>query len=141
MITPELKRRWPRWLLLAIVSLALLVGLLLSAGRVLAWYYNPARTNPDKAVVLLTTKWCPYCSVLRHSLQQSGVPFREIDIEASLAGQWAFRASGARGIPVTLIGQQYVSGGVGPQLKALNDAGYPVVIAVPDEVRQRMQSH
>ena len=141
MTTPKLQRRWPRWMLLGAVSLIVVAVLALNAGRALAWYYDPARTNPDKAVVLLTTKWCPYCSILRHSLQQSNIPFREIDVETSRAGRWAFRASGARGIPVTLIGQQYVSGGVGPQLKALSDAGYPVYIAIPDEVRQRMQAH
>lgn len=141
MTTPAQKRRRLKWLLLGAVSLLLVAGLLLNAGRALAWYYNPARSNPDKAVVLLTTKWCPYCSILRHSLQQSHIPFREIDVESSRAGQWAFRASGARGIPVTLIGQQYVSGGLGPQLKALTDAGYPVYIAIPDEVRQRLQQH
>lgn len=141
MTTSEQKRRWPKWLVPGAVLLLLLAALFLNAGRALAWYYNPARTNPDKAVVLLTTKWCPYCSILRHSLLQSNIPFREIDIEASRAGQWAFRASGARGIPVTLIGQRYISGGLGPQLKALSDAGYPVYIAIPDEMRQRMLQH
>ena len=123
------------WPLLIVLVFA---GVLLQ-DRLQLWYYNPARTNPDKALVLLTTQWCPYCSILRHSLQQSSIPFRELDVETSKEGRFAFRASGARGIPVTLIGQQYVSGGLAPQLKAISDAGYPVVIAFPEQVRSRLQ--
>ena len=114
-------------------------GVLLQ-DRLQLWYYNPARTNPDKALVLLTTQWCPYCTILRQSLQQSNIPFRELDVETSKEGRFAFHASGARSIPVTLIGQQYVSGGLAPQLKAISDAGYPVVIAFPERPggRQRV---
>ncbi len=98
---------------LAIAAAVLIVGWW-AGNYALALYHDPARSNPDKSIGLLTTSWCPYCSILRNSLQQSGVPFRELDIESSQQGRWAFRASGARGIPVTLIGQRYVSGGVGP---------------------------
>lgn len=121
------------------IAAALLIGVWWAGGYALALYHDPARSNPDKSIVLLTTSWCPYCSILRNSLQQSGVPFRELDIESSQQGRWAFRASGAHGIPVTLIGQRYVSGGLGPQLQAIRDAGYPLVLAVPDAVRQRLQ--
>lgn len=124
------------WPLLIVLVFA---GVLLQ-DRLQLWYYNPARTNPDKALVLLTTQWCPYCTILRQSLQQSNIPFRELDVETSKEGRFAFRASGARGIPVTLIGQQYVSGGLAPQLKAISEAGYPVVIAFPDQVSSRPQA-
>ena len=124
------------WPLLIVLVFA---GVLLQ-DRLQLWYYNPARTNPDKALVLLTTQWCPYCTILRQSLQQSNIPFREPDVETSQEGRFAFRASGARGIPVTLIGQQYVSGGLAPQLKAISDAGYPVVIAFPEQLSGRPQA-
>lgn len=121
------------------IAAAVLIGGWSAANYGLALYHDPARSNPDKSIVLLTTSWCPYCSVLRNSLQQSGVPFRELDIETSQQGRWAFRASGAHGIPVTLIGQRYVSGGLGPQLQAIRAAGYPLALAIPDSVRQRLQ--
>jgi hypothetical protein len=61
------------------IAAAVLIGGWWAANYGLALYHDPARSNPDKSIVLLTTSWCPYCSVLRNSLQQSGVPFRELD--------------------------------------------------------------
>lgn len=125
--------------LVGLCLVLLLVGALLYGMRVQVAQRDPARSNPDRNIVLLTTGWCPYCRIMRHSLQQSGVPFRELDIENSEEGRLAFQASGASGIPVTLIGRQYVHGGVAKQLQAVRDAGYPVQAVIPPELRQRMQ--
>lgn len=130
------RRPW----LVGLCLLLLLIGALMYGMRAQVRQQDPARNNPDKSIVLLTTSWCPYCRIMRESLQQSGVPFRELDVETSEEGRRAFRASGASGIPVTLIGQRYISGGVGKQLQAIQEAGYPIALAIPDATRRQIQS-
>jgi mycoredoxin len=43
----------------------------------------PDRTPEAGSVVLFTTSWCGFCRRLRSQLDREGVPFTEIDIEAS----------------------------------------------------------
>lgn len=117
---------------------ALRTGLLLAAGLLLvllgadqglARLYHPARGNAPGEVVILTTQWCGYCAELRNYLTHNGIPHRELDVEGSWRGYWAFRATRARGVPVTVIGDQVVYGyarrdGSSPIDDALEGAGY-----------------
>ncbi|WP_052465864.1 glutaredoxin domain-containing protein [Mobilicoccus massiliensis] len=38
---------------------------------------------PPGAVTVYATSWCPYCSLLRRSLEDEGVPFELVDVEQS----------------------------------------------------------
>lgn len=93
--------------------LLLIAGLLLG----LHWYANrgPAPGDPrvgaaDSDITLLSATWCGYCDALRRDLDQMGVNYRELDIEDGAAGEAAFDAIGARGVPVLLVGQQVIKG-------------------------------
>lgn len=57
----------------------------------------------NDSVVLLSTAWCGYCRKLRGDLATWGVPFRELDVEASDAGARAWTLLGARAVPVLLV--------------------------------------
>jgi len=93
----------------ALAGLAL-VGALVALDQGLSHVYHPARGNPPGGVVILTTPWCGYCAALRRHLQDNGIAYTDIDVEAGWRGEWAFRAVRARGVPVTVVGQEVVYG-------------------------------
>lgn len=87
-----------------------LVGALIALDQGLGHVYHPARGNPPGGVVILTTPWCGYCAALRRHLQDNAIPYTDIDVESGWRGEWAFRAVRARGVPVTVVGQEVVYG-------------------------------
>lgn len=64
----------------------------------------------SKPVVLLSTAWCGYCRKLRADLKNWDVPYDEIDVEQSDAGQRAYDLVGGHGVPILLVGDQIVHG-------------------------------
>lgn len=67
-----------------------------------------------QTVVLLSTRWCSYCTRLRQDFRQWGVPFTEYDVEHNAEGRKAYDQLDGRGIPITLVGKHRVDG-YGPQ--------------------------
>jgi glutaredoxin-like YruB-family protein len=63
-----------------------------------------------KQVVVYTTSHCPYCVKAKQYLTQKGVPYREIDIERSSAGEAAYRQLGGNGVPLIMVGNTKVEG-------------------------------
>jgi glutaredoxin len=61
-------------------------------------------------VKLYTTTWCGYCKKAKAHLAARGVPYREIDVEASDSGRREFSELGGRGVPVILVGSQRMDG-------------------------------
>ena len=61
-------------------------------------------------VLLLGASWCPYCRKATRFLQDEEVAFCELDIEKSSLGQELYQNTGAKGIPVFLIGDEVVYG-------------------------------
>ena len=61
-----------------------------------------------KPVVAYTTQWCPDCTRSRRVLQQTGVPFVEIDIEEIEGAENAMRAlnGGSGKVPTVLVGER-----------------------------------
>jgi glutaredoxin len=83
---------------------------------------TPGAREPVK---IFTTTWCGYCKRAKKQLAARGVPFREIDVEASDSGQREFAALGGRGVPVILVGSQRMDGFDTAGLDAmLANAGY-----------------
>ena len=64
----------------------------------------------SEPVVLLSASWCGYCRKLRSDLNTWNVPFRELDVETSDAGENAYRLVNARSIPVLLVNAQVQRG-------------------------------
>lgn len=76
-------------------------------------------------VRIFTAVWCGYCKKAKAHLAGRGVPFEEVDVEASQGGRSAFAQIGGRGVPVILIGDQRMDGFDAAGLDAmLSAAGY-----------------
>lgn len=69
----------------------------------------PAAKAKDK-VRIYTAVWCGYCKKAKAHLAAKGVPYDEVDVEASERGRSEFVQLGGRGIPVILVGNQRMDG-------------------------------
>ena len=73
-------------------------------------------------VVMYTTDWCPYCARARRLLEEKGVHFEEIDIEAEAdARAEMIERSGRTSVPQIFIGDTHVGGS--DDLYALESSG------------------
>ncbi|MFD0322345.1 MULTISPECIES: glutaredoxin family protein [Lysobacter] len=70
---------------------------------------DPRHTTGDKRIVMLAAEWCGYCEKLRKDFELADVRYTLIDVDTA-AGQKAMDAVGARGVPVTIVGQDIVYG-------------------------------
>lgn len=82
-------------------------------------------TGKDK-VVMLAAEWCGYCRRQQADFARAGVRYTVLDVDTP-AGDLAMQALAARGIPVTVIGQDVVRG-YNPEAlnKRLTPLGYRV---------------
>ena len=77
---------------------------------------------PAAKVVMYTTSWCPYCARARGLLEEKGVAFEEIDIDAvPPARAEMIKKSGQGTVPQIFIGATHVGGC--EELYALESAG------------------
>jgi glutaredoxin 3 len=74
-------------------------------------------------VVMYATSWCPYCARARRLLEEKGIPYTEIDVEAQpQARAEMIRLSGGRQtVPQIFIGDTHVGGS--DELQALDASG------------------
>ncbi|WP_411832666.1 glutaredoxin family protein [Pseudoxanthomonas mexicana] len=98
--------------------LAVLLLLLAAAGGLHHWAGNrapellpddPRHLTGDKGIVMLAAEWCGYCRKQQGDFERASVRYRVLDIDTP-DGERAMRALGARGVPVTVIGQDVVRG-------------------------------
>ncbi|HEX3845505.1 MAG TPA: glutaredoxin 3 [Steroidobacteraceae bacterium] len=62
-------------------------------------------------VVIYATGWCPYCGRARELLEQKGIAFEEIDVDAAPAARAEMTSrSGQRTVPQIFIGETHVGG-------------------------------
>ena len=80
-------------------------------------------TNPDQAVVMYSTSWCPYCDRARNLLSRKGVNVQEIkvDEDATQRDVMMQRSGGRRTVPQIFVGERHVGGF--DDLAALDRAG------------------
>jgi glutaredoxin 3 len=65
----------------------------------------------EPKVVMYATGWCPYCTRARALLQEKGVDFEEIDVDARPEARAEMMArSGRRTVPQIFIGATHVGG-------------------------------
>ncbi len=77
---------------------------------------------PRPEVVMYATSWCPYCARARRLLEERGVSYTEIDIEARPEARAEMvRRSGRRTVPQIFIGDVHVGGS--DDLHALEESG------------------
>ena len=84
-------------------------------------------------VVMYATDWCPYCARARRLLEEKGVPFEEIDVEARPEGRAEMieRSGGRSSVPQIFIGDTH--GGGSDDLHALDaSGGLDRLLAGPD---------
>ena len=91
-----------------LVSAFLVALLLLGLDRYAALVHVPSERTTG--IVIYTTRWCPYCELLRRGFRTSVIPYTEYDVEKSLQGQLGFWALRGRGVPVSAIGPEVVHG-------------------------------
>ncbi|MGH8220010.1 MAG: glutaredoxin 3 [Steroidobacteraceae bacterium] len=74
-------------------------------------------------VVMYATDWCPYCARARRLLEDKGVPFEEIDVEArpDARAEMIERSGGRSSVPQIFIGDTYVGGS--DDLLTLDESG------------------
>lgn len=70
---------------------------------------DPRLATGDKRVVMLAADWCGYCEKLRKDFELADVRYTLVDIDTE-QGRRAMEAVGARGVPVTIVGQDVVYG-------------------------------
>ena len=61
-------------------------------------------------MLIFTALWCGFCDRARAHLESEGVDFLEIDVESSDAAFERFKEFGGRGVPLTFIGEERMSG-------------------------------
>ncbi len=97
------------WLLLA---LGVIGGVFHLAGRYhearLA-EHDPRRQTGSRDIVMLYAEWCGYCRRQQAEFKRAGVQYRALDVDTA-EGEQAMQALKARGVPVTVIGQEVVHG-------------------------------
>lgn len=88
---------------------------------------NQAAANGRAVIHLYTATWCGYCQHLKESLDASGVPYLDHDVENSSEGKQYSESHRFNGVPVTVIGQETVEGYDADRLESvLYRAGYKV---------------
>lgn len=64
----------------------------------------------DDSVIMLSTSTCGYCRQLRTDLAAWNIEYRDIDVEKSRDGQFAYESLEGRGVPILLVGDRTVHG-------------------------------
>ena len=74
-------------------------------------------------ITMYTRSWCPYCTASKRLLQQKGLAFTEIEIEAKPGARQEMiqKAGGRTSVPQIFIGERHVGGC--DDLYALEDRG------------------
>jgi glutaredoxin len=99
-----------------VLWLLLVIGL---AGGLHAWHKrgagaelkpdDPRLQTGDARIVMLAADWCGYCRKQQGDFERANVRYRVLDVDTP-EGDRAMQALGARGVPVTVIGQNVVRG-------------------------------
>ena len=87
---------------------------------------DPRRLTGEDRIVMLAAEWCGYCRAQQAEFERAEVRYRVLDIDTP-EGDRAMRALSARGVPVTVVGQDIIRGYDTAALKqSLSPLGYRV---------------
>ena len=68
-------------------------------------------------VIVYSTPTCPYCNLVKEYLQENDVDFRVVDVTVDQEARAEFVRKGYRGVPVTIIGTEEITGFDVPKLE------------------------
>ena len=72
--------------------------------------YDNSIYDVGKEVVMYGTDWCGYCKKARKYFRKNDISFTEYDIEKDAAAHRRYKAMGATGVPVILVGNKRMNG-------------------------------
>lgn len=76
--------------------------------------------SASEKAVIYTTPWCQFCKHVEAYLDEKGVAYEEIDVQADQAkAQEMIEKSGQMGVPVTEIKGEIIIGWDKPKFEAL----------------------
>ncbi len=88
---------------------------------------NNAARNGREVIHLYTATWCGYCKHLKASLDASGAPYLDHDVENSSEGKRYADDNHISGVPVTVVGHETIEGFDVERLQSVfYHAGYDV---------------
>ncbi|NLP17992.1 MAG: glutaredoxin family protein [Firmicutes bacterium] len=61
-------------------------------------------------VIVYSTPTCPYCNLVKEYLEENDVDFSVIDVTVDQEAREEFIRKGYRGVPVTVIGTEEITG-------------------------------
>lgn len=64
----------------------------------------------EKNVVLFTSPGCSWCTVAKKYLRENDIRFKTIDVSRDAKAAKNCQKHGCRGVPVVLIGSQWICG-------------------------------
>lgn len=73
-------------------------------------YCQQSFVQREHAVVMFSTRMCPYCRQARAMFAAHNIPYCEYNISSSAENQRAFVALGGEGVPLILIGDEAIHG-------------------------------
>jgi glutaredoxin len=107
--SPSTPRR-AAWVLLALGAAFVAITKFMSAPHAVPVFCDKDRVPTANTVVMLSASWCGYCARARDLFVEKRIDYCEYDIEQSATGAARHRASGARGVPVILVGSDTLLG-------------------------------
>lgn len=75
-----------------------------------AWTEDRKKKSSAKRVVMYSTQWCGVCKKAKNYFAKNKIPYTSYDIENNKKAQMDFKAMGATGVPVILIGNKKMLG-------------------------------
>jgi glutaredoxin len=102
----------PRRLNGIVILVVIVIGLVIVSYKpsIARIHCNDEILKSKPEVIMLSTRWCPYCYQARRYLTDNNISYCEYDIEASAKGEKLFNDVNGQVIPVLLIDKYTMSG-------------------------------
>ena len=102
----------PRRLNGIVILVVIVIGLVIVSYKpsIARIHCNDEILKSKPEVIMLSTRWCPYCYQARRYLTDNNISYCEYDIEGSAKGEKLFNDVNGQVIPVLLIDKYTMSG-------------------------------
>ena len=102
----------PRRLNGIVILVVIVIGLVIVSYKpsIARIHCNDEILKSKPEVIMLSTRWCPYCYQARRYLTDNNISYCEYDIESSAKGEKLFNDVNGQVIPVLLIDKYTMSG-------------------------------
>ena len=102
----------PRRLNGIVILVVIVIGLVIVSYKpsIARIHCNDEILKSKPEVIMLSTRWCPYCYQARRYLTDNNISYCEYDIESSAKGEKLFNDVNGQVIPVLLIDKYTMRG-------------------------------